>query len=301
MSLREAVKIGDRYIDQQVATDYTNTQIINRALDAGLARLRTAIAQGYPLLQNTGSLAVTEQLITQVLGSALYLLPLSERSRYEQFFNRLVGEATGLGSQMGADIAGELSGEVIVPNEAANPERGADAARRLYVHVEEFRAQAIALIGVALQQGWSDNRVADQLSTNTGKLKGRVSDNLTKTESATAIAAGLGIAYLLMDKGGKFETWNVSRTENTCGTCLSRDGNVYQAGAAYMPAHGRCHCFFVAWDPSWDDKQFRRDRHTEALDRLAQAGLAPSYGSSPFERGLGIPAPRPYLRAIAKF
>lgn len=298
MTLKEADAIANAAVAEQVLADGLTTSTINAAIDRGLARLRQSLGNNYEVLRDLGSLSVNNEVVTSIIGPGLLLLPAESRSTYEQLFSDAITTASERGFVMGNAIASNLDPTFTESEIAADVSRAEDAARRLYRHIEDFRSIAIATITLAIQQQWTVNRVQEQLALGTGRLKGRVSDNIAKTEGQTALVAASAAVYALMEGAGQYDIWNVSYSEPTCSRCIARDGNVYKRGDAHIPLHGRGRCYWAPYNAKWDDKAYRAQRHREGLQVLRDAGLSPDYSASPFERAIGLSAPVAYLKAI---
>lgn len=161
-------------------------------------------------------------------------------------FERVSGRAAAFGRDRAADMVGmKWEGDVLVPN--PNAEWRIDDSTR-----EMLRADVTA----ALEEGWSTDRLAQQLEANYAFSDVRA-DTIARTETATADVAGAMTGYRESGvvKGKRWLTAEDDLVSDECNDCARVEviglDDLFPTGVDAPPNHPNCRCAVV---PVLDDE-----------------------------------------------
>lgn len=176
-----------------------------------------------------------------------------------------------------------------------------NAQARLHNYAEEAVRRIEAEIVDAFVRGSGVSQVTRQVArvirgepSTGGGLRYRA-ERIARTEIVSASNEARRETYRA--NGVEYVQWYATQDERTCRYCGARHGNAYERDEAVVPAHPMCRCFLAPFRPEWLERGLidaewwaESQREVEAL--MAERGVNPSYGASPFEKANGRGYPK---------
>lgn len=111
---------------------------------------------------------------------------------------------------------------------------------------ETTREDIRRLIGLAAEEGWSNEMLADEILARAASISPVRAAMIAATETATAYSRGSLLAYA--DAGVDESEWLTAEDEKVCPICAPLDGKRAALGAEFAPgirwpaAHPNCRC-----------------------------------------------------------
>jgi SPP1 gp7 family putative phage head morphogenesis protein len=138
----------------------------------------------------------------------------------------------------------------LIAFDLANPyvQDALDELAKLVIGIADTTKDEIrALVGRQAAEGWSIDRLADELET-LGEVRSRERAlTIARTETARGYSLGSLAAYQISGVVDRIE-WMTAADERTCPICAPLNGttaamgNTFEGGIGFPPAHPNCRC-----------------------------------------------------------
>ena len=304
--------MGYRELEQRIlSTD----KILNGFEDAALVRVNAALVNGFRDLEQQLRRRWADAESTDVTGKQRAIILLSEIKAYLDIlgssenlslsaeFNQLVLDAAATGSQfalgamadVGPDgfVAGLPPSATAAPNLEAVAFQAQDGAQRLRRHSADFALRASKTIEAALVTGQGMQRTANTLRAHLGTTQA-AAEMIVRTETISALDSATRAAY---GRSGIELVQRIATADRrTCPYCADRAGKVYRLDQAPAALHPQDRCYNSPFSEAWlsaglVDVEWLQDHRAELAKSLADRGLKPIAGVSPFEKLNGVRMP----------
>lgn len=305
MSSANALRIVERADRAMREMEDAAIARLNASIDRAYNRLEKRLLQQYERLQDS-DVPLTARAQTAALLEELGALTnvINTGKTTQDLFTELIDQA----NQNGAELAAELIAAIApgtqirsfagVPIEAAAAQ-ARDGVRRLSKWSEDYRGKISSIVEQGLLQNWGSRRTSGLLRKELGITKTRA-ETIARTETIAAQTSATAQRY--KDNGLEYYQFLATADDRICPLCAARNMQVYKIGESQPPIHPRCRCGITPFKKEWaelglvDTAWGEAFRDTALAEMRSATNREPDNGPSPFERAVGQPAPKPFLR-----
>lgn len=269
---------------------------VNAALEAAYDRLESELLRAYETYSGDLDLLPAQRklLILQELGDLLSLVNTRNAEQIQADFEALLQGTYEQGLSLSGELASAIGNETLkafadVPLEAIRAQ-AEDSSRRLSRWSEDMRGKISGIVELNLATGAGTRKIASQLRSELGILKGRA-EAIARTEVLSSLNQATQANY----RRNNIEAVQLIATsdDRTCPYCLARNGYVYELGKISVPIHVQCRCYLSPWRAEWQRAGLTNDQWIEDFRAVAIEEFDGdlNYGVSPFEKSAGLTEP----------
>lgn len=279
---------------------------LNKSLDLAYKSLESELLKKWPKYSSESQPNLLPQqrslLLLNELKTVIGVTNPGQLKEVESRFTEMLKTASAEGITLAQALSELRSDGGFVASTAKVPVEvvalaAKDAVKRLSKHSDKFKEEASVIVTQGLIQGWGGMRVAEQLRSRLGVVKGRA-EVIARTEVLSAQNQASQQFY--QKNGVEYIQVVATGDDRLCPVCGARNGNVYELGKIQIPFHPLCRCYGAPYRKEWAALGLTKDdavvkAHDEGIKLLETSGRQPDNGLTPFEKAAGLTKPpEPY-------